>query len=76
MPHLQSFFSFLGLVSEYWLQQIQILVSPLTTGSYLFFAHRKLTLNYAVSIFHFHPPIKSFVSPRPVIGLEPNLMEE
>ena len=44
---------------------------PLTTE--VFFAHRKLTLKYAVRIFHTHPPIKSSVSPRALIVLEPRV---
>ena len=68
LTHLLSFFLFRGLVSEYWLQQIQTSVSPLNHRKlFIFFAHRKLTLNYAVSIFHTHPPIKSSVSPRALI---------
>ena len=68
MTHLPSLVEFRGLVSEYWYCRIQTLVS--------FIAYRKLTLNYAKAFITLYPWINSSVSPRVLLGLVLNLLEE
>ena len=46
------------------------------TGSYFFIAYRKLILNYAKAFITLYPWIKSSISPRVLLGLVLNLLEE
>ena len=77
MTHLPSLVEFRGLVSEYWYCRIQTMVSPHKHRKFFFFiAYRKLILNYAKAFITLYPWIKSSISPRVLLGLVLNLLEE
>ena len=69
MTHLPCLVEFRGLVSEYWYCRIQ-------TIGYFFIPYRKLILNYAKAFITLYPWINSSVSPRVLLGLALNLLEE
>ena len=79
MTHLPSLVEFRGLVSEYWYCRIQTMVSPHKHRKFIiifFIAYCKLTLNYAKAFITLYLLIKSSVSPRVLLGLVLNLLEE
>ena len=75
--HILLLVEFRGLVSEYWYSRIQTMVSPHKHRKLFFFiAYRKLILNYAKAFITLYPWIKSSLSPRVLLGLVLNLLEE
>ena len=76
MTHLSSLVEFRGLVSEYWYCQIQTMVSPRKHRKFFLIVYRKPTLNYAKAFITLYPWINSSVSPRVLLGLVLNLLEE